>query len=299
MVRGDIVEIFGGDVEVAADERVTGNVVCIGGDVTIHGRVDGYVTVIAGDLRLNGEVGESIVTVFSEVGLNGRADESVVNVLGRMDERGADVGGDLIDISPGGGLSRSDLGLLLLLFRGAHKVAIFLLLLLLVAMAPRRIRAMADEAPVRYISAFFVGLLGYLFFWVISLVLLPTVLGTVVAWVGFVVLKWLGVAALFLTLGRRLIQPFGARDPFLGAILLVFLLYSAVHLSPSFAGWLGLLLSLVLRLVFFLFFEAPAIGLVLLTGVGGKAQAGAPPALGSPSGPAPPRTDAGGSPVPA
>ena len=59
-----------------------------------------------------------------------------------------------------------------------------------------------------------------------------------------------------------------------GAVLLVYALYSSILLALSPLGLVGLSLISIFRILFFCFFEVPAVGLVLLTRLGTRASPG-------------------------
>ena len=91
--RGDIVRIGGGAVTVAENERVEGDVVAIGGPVTINGEVTGDVVAVTGGLTLGpravvrGEV--------TAVGGPFKRDPQA-QVMGKVNEVGIDVNGQSI-----------------------------------------------------------------------------------------------------------------------------------------------------------------------------------------------------------
>lgn len=272
--HGDIIQIFTGDVHVAADAVRYGTIVCIGGDVVIEGEVSQDVTVILGSLKIDG----------------GEVRRSVFGILSKLELRDAEVRGDLFNIAGGmtydniyvGG-QQFDLGILGSWFPGFLTVLtwlrvlgllfIFILLVLLVAIAPDRVRLMGEETPVRYVSAFFVGILVYC---ILLLVVLPiaasTVIGLPVLYLAYLAFKWLALAGMFYSVGRSVGRAFGREMSPLGAVLIVYTLYSLILLALSPMGLFGLALISVFRTIFFCFFEVPALGLVLLTRLGTRAS---------------------------
>ena len=92
-----------GDSVVEAGEVRRGDYVSIGGTVRIDGTLRGTVTVIGGEVIVTGEVTRDVVAVFSAVDLQdgARVGGSVVNVLGSLDDRGASIRRDFIDIPLG------------------------------------------------------------------------------------------------------------------------------------------------------------------------------------------------------
>jgi hypothetical protein len=134
--------------------------------------------------------------------------------------------------------------------------------------------------------------LAYLILWTL---LAFTVVGIPVIWIGFVVLKWLGIAGLFFAVGRRIGRAFGAEMSVLGGVLLCFGLYTLVLMAPAALGLLpGLFALALIKLLFWLLFAVPGVGLAILTLVGGRRERAAPapavpsvPGQPAPSGPTP------------
>ena len=153
-----------------------------------------------------------------------------------------------------------------------------MLILLLVALAPERIRVMSEEAPSRFVAAFFMGLVGYLGLLVIGSLLLATVVGAPLLLVGFMVLKWMGIAAIFCAVGRRLGRAAGREMSTLGAVLLIFGLYLVVTMAPTAFGLLGVFISAVIWFLFWILVAVPALGLVILTRLGSRTEEASTPA---------------------
>ena len=95
-----------------------------------------------------------------------------------------------------------------------------------------------------------------------------TFIGIFPALFAFYVLKWMGIAAIFFAVGSRLGRAVGASLSVLGSVLLVFAVYVVLMMAPTPLGWMGLAVVAVLKLIFFLAFEVPAVGLVILTRLG-------------------------------
>jgi hypothetical protein len=268
--HGDIVRIFSGDIEIPRGVERRGSIVSIGGDVRIDGVLDGDAVVIFGTLHATGEVEGQVVGVMTDLTLDGaRVGDQVVSVLGGLERRNVSIGDGVVHIGiPGMRVP----GLLTLLawLRLAALLFVFVLLVLLVALVPERVAVIAEDAPVRYVQAFFVGVLGYIAALSVLLLVSVTLIGGPLAYVAFVAAKWLGVAGLFYAIGRRFARGFG-RDlsPF-AAVLLVFGVYAAILLGLGTAGFPGLVAIAVIRLLFLCLFEIPGLGLVLLTRAGAR-----------------------------
>jgi hypothetical protein len=293
-VRGDLIHIFTGDVEIPAGTIREGVVVSVGGRVKIHGEVDGNVVVVLGALEIDGgTVRNNVTGVLSDMRLeNARVEGELVNVLGGMDHRNVLVGREMFDL----GLFGTWLPPLLTVITWLRVLGLlcaFAIVVLLVAIAPDRVRLIGQEAAARYVSALFAGLLVYL---VLLLFLLPLALATLIGLpfllLALVVLKWLGLAGIFHALGQRVGRAFGREVSPLGAVMIVFAVYVAVLLALSPWGIWGLVAIALFHMVFFVFFEVPALGLVVLTRAGTRGGA-------RPSGPPVPWNDLSGEIPPA
>ncbi len=312
--RGDMISVFSGDIHIPANVRQRGSVVCVGGTVTIEGEVTQDAIVILGNLEVTGSVGGEVISVLSDQRLtDARVSRDMISVLGTLELERTQVSGELVNILSEfnsdadsnfrGPQNRIGLpwfpSIWSLVFWGrlVLKLFVFVLLLLLVALAADRIRVIGDEAPVRYVSALFVGLLGYLGLCIVLSLLSVTLVGLPLALVAFYVLRWLGIAGVFFAVGRRLAGR-GREMSVLGAVLLVYAIYVVISLSPTPLGPWGLIVSVLLWMIFFVFVDLPAIGLLILTRLGSPrlsaplppAPAG-PPFAGPPPQPAPLRDD--------
>jgi len=276
--HGDIIRIFSDDIEIPKGVERHGSVVSIGSDVRIDGVLDGDAVVIFGSLHLTGEVEGQVVGVMADLSLeDASVHDQIVSVFGGLDRRNVVVGDRVVHIGLPGVRFPGFLKLLSWL-RLAALLLVFVLLVLLVALVPERIRAIGEEAPVRYVQAFFVGLLGYIAAWAVLILVSVTIVGGPLAYVAFVAAKWLGVAGLFYTIGRRISRGIGRELSPFAAVLLVFGVYAAILLALGTAGLPGLLAIGVVRLLFLCLFEIPGIGLVLLTRAGTRGAPPAPPA---------------------
>lgn len=267
-LRGDRIEIFGGEVAIGEEDRLRGSIFSLAGDVEVAGEVHEPIVVIFGTLRLEGVAHRDVIAIASDVELDGaRIEGDFVRVLGRLDDRNSVVVGDYQNIGIGSGWWNSAQYLVLWL-RLFHKLVVLLLLVALLALFPRRVRVLSEEAPGRYLEAVFIGLLGYLGFWILAFVLLPTVIGPILLWLFFVAAKWLGIAGLFLALGSALGRRIGLVPSMLVTVLAIFTLFVVLTVAPTPLGFFGLLLGIVGRAIFFILIEAPAIGLLLVTRCG-------------------------------
>ncbi len=298
--RGDMISVFSGDIHIPANVRQRGSIVCVGGTATVEGEVTQDVIVVLGNLELTGTVGGEVISVLSDQQLtDARVRRDMISVLGTLELERTQVSGELVNILSefnsdadsnfSGPQNRIGLpwfpSIWSLVFWGrlVMKLFVFVLLLLLVALVSDRIRVIGDEAPVRYVSALFVGLLGYLGLCIVLSLLSVTLVGLPLALVAFYVLRWMGIAGVFFAVGRRLAGTVGREMSVLGSVLLVYAIYVVISLSPTPLGPWGLIVSALLWMIFFVFVDLPAIGLLILTRLGSPRMS--PPPAPTPAGP--------------
>jgi hypothetical protein len=271
--HGALVSIFSGNLHVPAGDRYRDGVVAIGANAAIDGEVRGDVVVIGGELDLSGRVHGDVVGVLSELRLrDGEISGQLVNVLGGMRRESTRVAGPIVNLNFGSWFPR--FWALLFWIRVLGLLFVFVLLVLLSAVAADRIRVLADEAPVRYVTAFFVGLLGYIVFLSVFSLLALTVVGIPIAIFAWALFKWLAVAGVFYAIGRRVGRSLGRELSVLGSVLLMFALYAVALLAPAPLGLVGLVIVATFKLGFLLLVEIPAIGLLLLTRGGSRSRVG-------------------------
>jgi hypothetical protein len=304
---GPRVSIFGAPIHVSADTLQDGVVVGIGTDVVVEGEVREDVVVVFGNLELSGRVHRNVVSIISNADIHdARIGEQRVSVIGRLDLDRTDVEGQMVQVGsfdwlPDLPSAYGFLGFLLFWARLAKMLLAFVTIVILATLVPERIRVISDEAPLRYGTAFFVGLLGYLGALVIIVLLTATIVGLPIGILIFLVLKWLGIAGLFHAFGQRMGRSFGREMSLLGSILLVFAPFALVVILPAFLGLAGLLLSMFLGLCIWLFLEVPALGLILLTRGGtrsSEARGGEPAPPVTPQPTVPPEDTAPPAPLP-
>lgn len=269
--RSNPVSVFGEEIRVPAGVEQRGDIVSVGADVVIEGRVRGDIFVIGGRLELTGYVDGGVVGVLSHLSVHdAEIEDQLVNVAGTLEQEGSVIGGQQVNLGFGEGsltLARSFgvLGAVLFWARLVRLLIVFVMLLLLVALVPDRVRTISEETPNRLFAAFFVGLLGYLGLWIAIALLSITVVGVFLAWFLFLVLKWMGIAGMFHFFGHRVGRAVGWELSLLGAVLLGFAPFVALVLLPSAFGLPGLIVAVLFWFVIWVFLEIPAIGLVILT----------------------------------
>jgi hypothetical protein len=290
-----------GDAYVPAGQVHNDDLVVIMGDARVDGEVTGDIVVVMGSLDLSGTAHGQIVSVMSRTHLapTAKVEGEVVNVGWSMQrDEGSEIAGEIVNVNfmnlvpfagHGGGIS----GLLRFLFilHFIKLAFLFIIMVIITALIPRRLAIIADAFPTRWGWAFLVGLLVYTGVLLGTIFLAITLIGLPLAFVLWFVakaVKWIGLAAIFYLMGQSMGRNLFRRElPHLASVLGGFVLFALASCIPI-LGW-----------VFTLFLNPTALGLVLLTRFGAEpapqVAPAAPPVPGAaPGGPAGPA--AGGPP---
>ncbi len=222
---------FGEDVVVRAGERV-GDVVTMGGDVVVEGEVMGDVVSMGGDveLREGGVVHGELVTMGGEVTVDegarlhgGNVGMNVPRFRGRIGDR------DYDDEGHGGGGAVGD-WLRKAVGSAARHALLFLLGVLLLALAPERLgalRVVIARSPVRACAS---GLLGFVGAVVLTVVLVITILGipaAIIVALGAFAAVYVGLVAVASVVGAALPVTALRDRPILQLAAGIFVLYLA------------------------------------------------------------------------
>jgi hypothetical protein len=305
--RGDRVAI-GQSLVVPAGTTQDGDVVCIFGDASVHGRVTGQLVVVGGSLSLSGSVEQDVVSVLSRTELDsGARIGGQLVAIGSLDDRGAEIEEGYTEIPlviPFGSVAKpfAVLASLVLWIRLIALILFFVVVLLLAAIFPERVRAISDEVPTRYAVGLFVGIGAYVGAALLDGLLVLTVVGlSLIPFLALalVSLHWLGRAAVLELLGRKLGRAVGREMSLLGSILLGFVPYALVLLLPLMIGGIvGILSHVATSVLLWLVIDVPGIGLVLLTRAGGRRPLPAPSFATAPPAPPPAAAPLTGAPDP-
>jgi hypothetical protein len=266
------------------------DIVCILGKVRVEGEVTGDVVVIMGSLDLSGTVRGDVVGVMSptHIGDDAEIEGDLVSIGGPLDRApGSRVGGqevklNFLDAIPFLHHGWAGLWKLLFLIKLAKLAALFLMLLLVTALVPRRISVIAAAFPDRWGMSILAGLVAYCATIVLCVVLAVTLIGIPLAialWFAAKVIKWIGLASILFLMGQTLGRNVLKREPtHFAAVLGGFAVYALISLVPFFGGVFSMSLSVL------------ALGIAILTRFGseeGWKKSGAPPAPGpAPAAPA-------------
>ena len=243
--ENDIMKILG-DIYVAENEVVNGNVISILGDIEVEGRVKGDVVSILGDIKLNNIVEGDLVSVLGQVNRGPDA-----QVLGETTQVRV---GD-INIS---GLSRiiprnvrrvwfNISGGMFSIFR---LITLFGLVLLVFALMPGKQKNMAEAVKQSLVRKLLIGLLTFLCFPVILFLFMISILGIpAVPFIimGFFVISFLGYVSVAYLTGETIA---GISDQGINIYLTLFLgvLVLWILNSIPFLGFLFRLLILFISL---------------------------------------------------
>jgi hypothetical protein len=233
-IRGGDRVRFGGNVEVRADEVISGDVVAIGGNVSVDGEVTGDVVAIGGNLALGStaDVAGDVVVV----GGNLQRDPGA-RVRGQVQEVGfgnipwpRGIGRDVISELPRGVPFGRSFGSLFALLSTVTRIAILGILVSIVLLFGRgyveQIGVRAAEEPLK---AGLVGLLIQLLFvpvlvativvMVVTIIGIPLLVLIPFALVAFALLFLIGFTAVVYDVGRLATSRFGwqGQNPYLVA----------------------------------------------------------------------------------
>ena len=249
---------IGGDVEVAKDERVTGDSVAMFGNHKVEGSVNGSVITIFGDLELSAPVSGNVVTIFGKTILK---DTAVINgdfiaVAGKVERSPkAVISGEFTNVNLGdigSEISRNVHVNLPISFVWPFRInTIFLSLfvtLLLIYFFPKNLQNIMERVekdPLRIAGTGLVGVIAVIF---AALLLTITIIGIPVAmllalviWLGFV----LGNSALYLFIGEYLVRELNWKVSKYVAGIIGTVLIGLVAILPVVGGLIELIISLL------------------------------------------------------
>jgi len=273
------------------------DIVVIFGEVQVEGEVTGDVVVILGRADISGKVGGDVVGILTAMHITDDADigGEMVSIGGPMSKAtGARIGGETVnlnflDLVPflRHGFSWSAMLWICFLIKLAKLAGLFLVVLLITAIVPRRLSLIADAFPKRWGTAILAGLLGYCATVVLCVVLACTIIGIPLAialGLAAKLIKWIGLASILFLLGQRIGRNVWKRDlSHFASVLGGFAVYAVIYLIPILGAFFAGAMSVL------------ALGISILTRFGSDEpwrKSGSP--AGSPSGPPPVYTPASG-----
>ncbi len=261
------------------------DIVAIFGKVEVEGEVTGDVVVILGSADISGKVGGDVVGILSAMHTTDEADISgdMVSVGGPLSKApGARVGGETVNLNfldfvpfLRGGFSLWALLWICFLIKLAKLAGLFLVVLLITALVPRRLSLIADAFPKRWGMAILAGLLGYGATVVLCVVLACTLIGIPLAialGLAAKLIKWIGLASILFLLGQQIGRNLLKRElSHFASVLGGFAVYAVIYLIPILGGFFAGAMSVL------------ALGISILTRFGSDEpwRRSAPP-VGSP-----------------
>jgi uncharacterized RDD family membrane protein YckC len=284
------------DVVLKPGDRAS-EVVVVFGNATIDGDVDGDVVVVAGKANINGKVGGEVVLVLSSADLGPDAEiNGQTTVIGGPlnADPGAKLLGGKHEVSIGAHLPNFDwikknfvhgvflrplpprvgwVWVVALFFFAMH---LFVALLL-----PRTVQVCSETLQARPVRSFFVGMLVFILFFPLLVLLLPTVIGAPLLLCSLIVSAILGRVALYRTTGGQVGRQLGIQliEQPLAAFCAGAAIFYVAYMVPI-LGWIIWFVMMPL-----------GVGAVILSAFGGFRREGQriKPANGGPNQPPPPQ----------
>ena len=246
---GGIVK-FGEDLTIEEDKTLQGDVVALGGDITVLGTVTGDVVALGGDITVLGTVAGDVVILGGDLYIKstGTIKGDAVTVMGKVhQERGAEIRGQRVGVLP------ISLKILFSMFLAFSIIISLLLVILAVLLAPKNVDRICEAIELDSLKSALIGIVAAIVF----VLLIITVIGIPVAFIAYFVAGFMGFAGISLFMGTKLHKGSGLSlssplaKSFAGAVLLelVFVLAWLFNLggdalSPLF--WLFLLIGCII-----------------------------------------------------
>ncbi len=201
-IEGGGIVKFGEDLTIEEDKTLQGDVVVLGGNITVLGTVAGDVVILGGDLYI-----KSTGTIKGDA----------VTVMGKVhQERGAEIRGQRVGVLP---ISLKILFSILLAF---SIIISLLLVILAVLLAPKNVGRIYEAIELDSLKSALIGIVAAIVF----VLLIITVIGIPVALIAYFVAGVMGFAGISLFMGTKLHKGSGLSlssplaKSFVGAVLL-------------------------------------------------------------------------------
>lgn len=252
-VAADSVVRFGGSVVVQPHEHIIGDVAAIGGTVEVLGDVLGDVFALGGSVTVQGEITGDVVAVGGAITLGPTAHVSgdVVAVGGSVNrDPSAVVLGQVTAIT---GAESIRLGFsdwrwatwewssINWPFMLLYLAGLFALAALVLAWIPERVQSIEAHMESNAGRSIVIGLLTLLLLVPLTLVLVLTIIGPPLLWLGFFAAKMLGYVALVSLVGRKVTERFAPESAALLQLVAGVMIVALLRYIPVF----GALFSLV------------------------------------------------------
>lgn len=270
---------MGQNLKVKEGEEINGDAAVLFGNATIDGVVDGQFAVIFGNADISGTIDGNLAVIFGNATIDGRVDGDVAAIFGDVIAgNNAVIGGNVATVAgqvkrADGSVIKGEIASVHGLFRPSRAewlplmaissiiglIVFYGLSALLLVLMPDRMNYMSESAPVKIWRRFGIGIAAYLMFIPAIIALAITIIGMLLIPIfiaGFFLTAFIGLAALKLTIGRRITGKLEGRGaPYIyllvGSILIFVLPFIPV------LGWLA-----------YIFTASVGLGLVLDTRFG-------------------------------
>lgn len=246
VVRSEDLVKMGESILVKENEIIDGDVVCIGGSVTMKGTTEGDVVCIGGSLRISGTAEGDAVCIGGALILDSTAvvEGDAVSVLGTIKRHDdAVIKGESVSVAMGpfslmgipwsttvgfGGL-RSIMGFSFLIKLGRF-VAVLAIVVLIVTFLPSPTERLETTATKSFWRCFLIGLLGWVLIGPAMIFLAVSVVGIILipfAIMAIIAAFFFGVAGLSLLVGNLFFSRFKSHKvhPVAASAMGIFLIY--------------------------------------------------------------------------
>lgn len=235
---------FFSNLAVPGDTLVEGSAVAIFGNVTIDGAVRGDSVAVFGNVTVNGTVDGDVVAVFGTIRITDKAvvRGDAVGVGGGVDKApGAVVRGDIEDITSPFGIDKHNLLPVVTYASILGILVMFGISCLAVLLIPDRMKMMTDQSLQKLGRRFGIGLVAYLLFVPVIILLAITIIGLLVIpffIAAFFIVAFIGLIAISIAVGQKIAGSMdGNKNAIYVHLLIGVVILYVLKLIPVF-GWL-------------------------------------------------------------
>lgn len=247
----EIVSFFK-DVNISKNTTVNGDIVTFFGDISLMGTVEGNVVAIFGKVEVAGTAKKDVVSVFGGITVtpNGTIERSAVAVLGYGIENSGSINHDIVSVLgffPYGMPAIAMILLLLLVFTVIKQMLAFIFSVVAIVIFPQRFERMASNIRQDTGKKALIGILVYLGGFVLTAILIMTVLGAPLIALVFPVILLLELAgntAIKISIGRRVATVLDKSWTTIMELLLGTLVFTLLELTI-----IGRLFTFIMKLI--------------------------------------------------
>lgn len=247
----DSVLRIGGSVVVPADEQAFGEVVAFGGTVEVLGEVVGDVVAVGGSVTVDGTVSGDVIAVGGTVRLGpaARVLGDVTAVGGSIDRHpGALVQGEVHTITvtdtfrfgPGWRWMSWEWPWWSWPVTLLYVAGLFALASIILAWFPDRVHAVEQHMETNAGRSVVIGLIAVVLLIPLTLVLVLTIIGPPLLWLGYFAAKMMGYVALVSLVGRKVAERFFPDAAAVWQLVAGVLIVALLRYVPVFGGLFSL-----------------------------------------------------------